>query len=282
MPAPSPQLESGPDPLDVAALRAAGFATVVHRAEVGSTMDEARPLAADPATALPAVVVADRQAAGRGRRGAAWWQAPGALAASIVIDGGDAGPPRPTWALACGVALAEAIRHLEPAVAAVVRWPNDVEAGGRKLAGILVETAAHARAVVGIGVNTTGSAAAAPEALRHRVGTLPDITGRALCRGTLLAAFLPRFVELVESPNRDGGALARRYRPLCALDGTVITLHAGAERHTGVCRGITASGALVIDTPTGRREFTSGSLTDPAAAWTGDAAGPEHPTRPRW
>ncbi len=41
-----------------------------------------------------------------------------------------------------------------------VRWPNDIEVAGRKLAGVLVETAAHARAVVGIGVNTAGSAAA--------------------------------------------------------------------------------------------------------------------------
>ena len=266
MPAPPPQIDSGSDRLDVAALRAAGYATVVHRAEVGSTMDAAREVAEDPAASLPAVVVADRQAAGRGRRGAGWWQAAGGLAASVVV-GGDAGPPRPVWALACGVALAEAIRALEPAVPAVVRWPNDVECGGRKLAGILVETAAHARAVVGIGVNTTGSAAAAPEPLRDRVGTLPDLTGRSLDRTALLAEFLPRFTGLLAALERDPDVLAHRYRPLCALDGTVVTLHAGPERHAGMCRGITASGALVIDTPTGRREFASGSLTDPAAVW---------------
>lgn len=269
MPAPSPQIDT--DPLDGHALAAAGFATVLHRAVVDSTMDDARSLADDPATALPALVIADRQATGRGRRGAGWWQAPGALAASIVLDGRFTGPPRPTWSLACGVALAEAIRALEPAVAPVVRWPNDVEAGGRKLAGIIVETAPHSRAVIGIGVNTSGSAAAAPAQLRPRVATVPDLTGRAIARTTLLAGFLPRFTDLLAAIAREPGELLDRYRPLCALEGTVVTLHSGNERHVGTCRGIAPSGALVIDTPAGRIEFISGSLSDPATAWPGPA-----------
>lgn len=271
MPAPSPQIAPDTAPLDVPRLVAAGFATVVHRSAVASTMDAARALADDPATPLPAVVVADRQEAGRGRRGAGWWQADGALAASLVIAGDTAGPPRPTWALACGVALAETLRAIEPQVAALVRWPNDVEAAGRKLAGILVETAAHGRAVVGIGVNTSGTAAAAPAPIRHRVGTLPDLTGRAFDRTALLAEFLPRCVELIAALERDPEALLDRYRPLCALDGTVVTVHSAAARHTGVCRGIARSGALVVDTPTGRREFSSGSLADPADVWPGPA-----------
>lgn len=273
MPAPPPQIAAGTDPLDTRALAAAGFATVVHRAHAESTMDDARCLADDPAAVLPGLVVADRQVAGRGRRGAGWWQAPGALAASIVLDGGPAGAPRPFWSLACGLALAETIRALEPEVAAVVRWPNDVEAGGRKLAGIIVETAARSRAVVGIGVNTSGSAADAPPPLRPRVATLPDLTGRALDRAALLAGFLPRFTDLLATLARDPDALPGRYRPLCALEGTVVTLHAGTARHSGTCRGIARSGALLVDTPTGRMEFISGSLSDPATAWPGPGGG---------
>lgn len=268
MSAPPPQFASDAEPLDTAALVAAGFATVVHRATVTSTMDEARRLADDPAAALPAVVVADRQDAGRGRRGAGWWQAEGALAASLVI-GGPARSPRPTWALACGVALAETLRTLEPRIVTSVRWPNDVEAAGRKLAGILVETGPHGRAVVGIGVNTSGSAAEAPVELRHRVGTIPDLAGRPLDRVTLLAALWPRFRDLLAALEDDPEILVARYRPLCGLDGSVVTLHAGATRHMGLCRGIAPSGALVLDTAEGRREFTAGSLTDPADVWLG-------------
>lgn len=268
MPAPPPQIAPGADPLDTARLVAAGVATVVHRARVASTMDDARVLAADPAVALPAVVVADRQEAGRGRRGAGWWQADGALAASLVVPGA-APAPRPAWALACGVALAETLTALEPGIAARVRWPNDVEAAGRKLAGILVETAAHGRVVIGLGVNTSGTAAAAPAPLRHRVATLPDLVGRPLDRAVVLAALVPRLVDLLAALEADPAALPRRYRPLCALEGTVVTLHEAGATHRGTCRGIAPSGALVIDTPTGRREFVSGSLTHPADVWPG-------------
>ncbi len=269
MPAPPPQIASHAESLDSAALTAAGFATIVHRAAVGSTMDEARLLADDPAIRLPALVVADHQVAGRGRRGAGWWQAAGALAASIVIDGDGAGPPRPIWALACGVALAEAIRALEPGIEALVRWPNDVEVAGRKLAGILVETAAHGRAVIGIGMNTSGSATMAPAAVASRVVTLPDLVGRTLGRTAVLGEFLPRLRPLLEAIRHDPIGLQPRYRPLCALEGRIVTLHAAAERHTGLCRGIAGDGALVIDTPSGRRTFASGSLTDPGDVWPG-------------
>lgn len=258
-----------PDPIDLAALGAAGVTTVEILAETGSTMERARELAADPVCPLPAVVIAERQTAGRGRRGAHWWQSPGSLAASLVLEA-VAGGPSSTWSLACGVALAETLRELEPAARACVRWPNDVEVEGRKLAGILVEVVAAGRVVVGIGVNTTGTADAAPPALARRVATMPDITGRSLPRGRLLATFVPRLRGLLAAIAADPEALADRYRPLCGLAGRRVAVHLGHERHEGVCLGIDASGALVVDTAAGPMQFVSGSLTDPADVWRGD------------
>jgi BirA family biotin operon repressor/biotin-[acetyl-CoA-carboxylase] ligase len=256
------------DPVDPAGLRSAGCATVELLAETESTMLRARGVAADATARLPAIVIADRQTQGRGRRGAGWWQAPGSLAASIVLEAA-AGPP-PAWSLACGVALAETLRAVEPAVAAVVRWPNDVEVGGRKLAGILVETVAAGRVIFGIGVNTTGTAADAPPALAARVATLPDLVGTVLPRERLLVAFLPKFLRLLADLAADPARLPDRYHPLCPLHGEPVTLHLGAQRHHGICRGITTDGALVLDTAAGRMLFASGSLTDPAAVWRGD------------
>jgi BirA family biotin operon repressor/biotin-[acetyl-CoA-carboxylase] ligase len=263
------------DPIDEAWLgAAAGLATVEQLAEAVSTMDRGRQIAADPRSRLPAAVIADRQTGGRGRQGAAWWQPPGCLAVSLVVDGKPlGGAAKPTWSLACGVALAETIRELEPLVETRVRWPNDVEVSGRKLAGILVETAADGRAVFGIGVNTSGRTADAPEPLRPRVITLPDITGRIMPRQRLLAALVPRLVALLERMATEPRTLARRYRPLCSLTGRAVQVFAGDTIHAGVCRGIDDDGGLVLEADDGRTVVRSGSLTPPGGEWRGEAAG---------
>lgn len=269
MHAPSAQPATSADPIDAAVLRQAGYATVIHRAEIGSTMDEARRVAAEPSPRLPAVVVADRQSLGRGRQGARWWHAPGSLAASLVVERTATGGPPPTWSLACGIALAEALAALEPALGPRVRWPNDIEVRGRKLAGILVEAVAEGRTIFGIGVNTTGHALDAPPALRARLVTVPDVSGHPLGRTSVLAAFLPRLRVLLDLLAVEPAALVERYRPWCGLTGHRVTLHLGGVGHEGVCSGIASDGSLVLDTPAGLRRFATGSLTAPGDVWRG-------------
>lgn len=269
-----------PDPIDPHVLATqAGVATFVHLDEVETTMDQARALAADPAMPLPALVVADRQVRGRGRRGARWWQPDGALVMSLVLDAAviDGGPIRPAWSLACGVALAEALAGVEPALVPRVRWPNDIEVEGGKLAGILVEAVPDGRVIFGVGVNTIGSAADAPAGIGRRIATVPDVTGRAVPRERLLAAFVPRLVALLEGMAADDSLLIGRYRPLCALTGHEVTVYRGlgigasGDTVRGPCLGIDRHGALVLDTVAGRLHIESGSLSDPAAAWHGEA-----------
>lgn len=269
-----------PDPIDPHALEhQAGVATFEHLDEVETTMDRAQILAADPSTPLPALVVADRQMRGRGRRGARWWQPDGALVMSLVLDAAVvAGSPiRPAWSLACGVALAEALACVAPALAPRVRWPNDVEIDGGKLAGILVETVPGGRVIFGIGVNTIGSAADAPDGLGRRIATVPDVAGQALPRETVLVAFVPRLVALLAGMAADDGLLVSRYRPLCALTGRDVTVYRGigagvpGDTVRGPCLGIDRHGALVLDTVAGRLHVESGSLSDPAAVWHGEA-----------
>lgn len=279
-------MQPAADPIDPDALLShGGLATFEHHGEVDSTMQRARAIAHDRSVPLPAAVVADRQSLGRGRRGARWWQPPGSLTTSIVLDGAAAGlaprqaEPRPTWSLACAVALAEAIAALEPSIDPRVRWPNDLESGGRKLAGILVETAPNGRAIFGIGVNTTGSAADAPRAIRHRVATVPDRAGRRLAREPLLVAFLPRLLSLLAEMTADPRVLVDRYVPLCGLKGREVTVFRGVETGiaegaiTGRCLGIDVDGAIVIETLAGRLHLASGSLTHPADVWHGEDGG---------
>jgi BirA family biotin operon repressor/biotin-[acetyl-CoA-carboxylase] ligase len=272
MPPIEPSPTPTPDPIDPAVLVArAGLATFEHHAIVRTTMERARELAEQPGCPLPAAVVADLQSLGRGQRGARWWQAPGSLAVSVVVDGAAASgrAPPAVWSLACGVALAESVAAVVPAVEPLVRWPNDVEAGGRKLAGILVETTPGGRAIFGIGVNTTGTARDAPPPLDKKIVTLPDLTGSILPRERLLVEFLPRLFGLLAATAVDPAAFVARYRARCSLDGHAITVFSGEERLAGICRGIAADGTLVLDTSAGRVHVTSGSLTHPADVWRG-------------
>jgi len=256
--------------IDERILREAGCLTIVQRGCVETTMTEARALAADPATKLPALVVADRQLHGQGQRGAGWWQAAGSLTVSLVVErpvATDASGPQPIWSLACGVALAESLATFLPGHTVTLRWPNDVEVAGRKLAGILVEGTTSGRAIFGVGVNTSGHVADAPTPLRRRLVTIPDLVGAPLDRGALLGDLLPRLLGLLAEP----GAVAVRYSPRCSLTGTEVVLHVAGVEHVGICRGVDTDGALVIDTPGGPRRFLSGSLTPPADIWQHDS-----------
>ncbi len=131
---------------------------IVRCGRVESTQPIAFALAGDGAPDRT-VVVADSQAAGRGRRGRVWQDEPGAsLLVSILLRPRLSPARLPTLSLTAGVALAEALAGTA-ALAAKLKWPNDVLVEGRKLAGILLEsrmeTATAPVVALGIGVNLT-------------------------------------------------------------------------------------------------------------------------------
>ena len=121
--------------------------------EIDSTNEEARRLAAAGEVG-PLWLTATRQTAGRGRRGRSWEMAEGNLAATLLLR-----PDRPQgeWAqLSFVIAIAAADTMAGFANARIaLKWPNDVLADGKKLAGILLETAngPSPALAIGIGVN---------------------------------------------------------------------------------------------------------------------------------
>ena len=170
----------------------------------GSTNDVAATLAqlgADEGT----TVVAESQTSGRGRHGRVWFSPPGAgLYVSVIL--------RPSQAmtgddhaalltLAAGVAIADGVRAAT-GLPAEIKWPNDVVVGGRKLAGILAESATQGGVlqfvVLGFGVNLR--AAAYPADLAARVTSIEAETSRppdrALVLGEILAALSERYADL--------------------------------------------------------------------------------------
>ena len=119
--------------------RASAAAPIVRLDTVDSTQSVAFALA-ERGAADRTVVVADHQSAGRGRRGRSW-QAPAgtSLLASIIVRPRLPRALQATLSLTTAVAVADALGRVA-AVQARVKWPNDVLVGGKKIAGILLES----------------------------------------------------------------------------------------------------------------------------------------------
>jgi len=122
------------------------------------------------------VVVADTQTAGRGRLGRRWDDVPGrCLLMSVLLEAPTHAPGLLTAAAA--LATAEAIEALV-GVRVAIKWPNDLLAGERKLAGVLAEGPAGGPLAVGIGVNVNGAPEDLPPELLERATFVSHEAGR--------------------------------------------------------------------------------------------------------
>ena len=149
------------------------------------------------------VVFAEHQTAGRGQRGHRWESASHqGLWFSVLLQPRIpyAGSARlTTWA---AQAVANAIRR-ETGLEPVVKPPNDVHVGGRKVAGVLVETKAGRgqsfSAIVGIGVNINQAPSEFSDELRARAGSLAMALGRKINRAEFAVALLRELERTRES-----------------------------------------------------------------------------------
>ena len=236
---------------------------VAHFEMLPSTQDYARLAAADAAAKLPLLVVSETQSAGRGRGANHWWTGSGSLAFSLVLDPVQFGLPAigtPQCSLAVAVALIDAVGSMARETLLGLHWPNDIFVGDRKLAGILVDVLAGGRHVIGVGVNSNNSSAAAPLELRERVATLRDLTGREHDHTELLIAILHELNESLLELSQKPEALGRRFDELCLQHGQILTVRSGHEIIQGVCEGIAPDGALLLATAEGRQKCYSGTL----------------------
>ena len=139
-----------------------GAATAEFHARIDSTSDRARRLL-DEGRPIPAVVVADRQARGRGRMGRGWASDTArGLWFTVVHDANGQGTG--VLPLRVGLAVAVALEAVVPSVRIGIKWPNDLLVDGRKVGGVLCEGARGA-VLAGVGLN-----------LNHRAQELPPVT----------------------------------------------------------------------------------------------------------
>ena len=232
---------------------------------VDSTNRMARQMAAQGAPS-GTCVIADRQTAGRGRRGRSFYSPPGeGLYMSVVLR------PR---------ALPEEIMNLTALVAvgacdAVesvcgerpgIKWTNDLVFGTRKLAGILTELSVVAETmetdyvVVGIGVNCAQSAF--PEELREIATSIRMECGTPVDRCVLAAALLREFSRMEDALMTQRDAWLREFAENCVTIGRdVRILRAGTER-AAHADGIGPEAELLVTYPDGTKDaVTSGEVS---------------------
>ena len=230
---------------------------------VDSTNDEARRLAAAGAEE-GTVVIAERQTAGRGRQGRAWYSPPGhGLYLSVLLRPRRPAEEFPRWALAAAAAGCLAVKEAGAAGAAV-EWPNDIVCDGLKLGGTLVEArgagSARPELVVGTGINLGHSREDFPPELRGLAGSVGTASGEWVSdRESLAASYLRRLGELAaELAEGRFDPVRRAWLPLAPRatgHRVAITPAGGAPRFEGTTRGIDDSGALRVETDGGGVEI---------------------------
>jgi BirA family transcriptional regulator, biotin operon repressor / biotin---[acetyl-CoA-carboxylase] ligase len=234
-------------------------APLVVSESTGSTNDDAMSAARGGAL-HGATFVAEAQTAGRGRRGQVWRSPPGENLTFSVVLRLDCAPERvAALALVAGLAVREVAEARVPA-RVKLKWPNDLLACDRKLAGILVESQIACgrigAVVVGVGLNVASREL--PEEIRAIATSLALLGATRLEREELLVDLLGELDRKIGAYVQDGlGAWLDELRAHDALRGRRIEI----DGRIGVARGIADDGSLLIEDDTGRvRRVLSGTV----------------------
>ena len=229
--------------------------------EIDSTNAEAlRQVAA--AKAAPFLVLAERQTAGRGRRGRAW-SSPFAqnLYYSLVlrIDGGMR--QLEGLSLVVGLAVREALISLG-AASAGLKWPNDVLVGNRKISGILLELVGDpadvCHVVIGIGINANMQRTDIDQPWT----SLFLETGQMVDRNHLAAQLSGSLRKYLAKHAVEGfSALQCEWEQAHLWQGRHVSLIAGANRIEGIALGIDRQGALRLEVDGVEKSFSGGELS---------------------
>ncbi|HXK09618.1 MAG TPA: biotin--[acetyl-CoA-carboxylase] ligase [Vicinamibacteria bacterium] len=207
------------------------------------------------------VVLAGQQTGGRGREGRTWASPPGGLYLSVLL--------RPRFEktgllpLAAGVAVAEAAGDV--GVRTELKWPNDVLASGRKLAGILSEAASGPDGVewvvLGIGVNV--SAESLPPGIREGATSLAAQGAADLSLPAVGASVLAHLAVCYDGLRSSPAAALAAWRSRAApWWGGLVDVRTAEGSLQGLLREVDEDGALVVELAGGRRQrLLSGEVT---------------------
>jgi BirA family biotin operon repressor/biotin-[acetyl-CoA-carboxylase] ligase len=229
--------------------------TVLDFDELDSTSDHARRLLEQDAGPTPPFLVrAGRQTKGRGRGSNAWFSSVGSLTVTLVLDPAAEAIERgrdPVVALIGAFSILDVAWDLA-AVKPEVRWPNVVEAGGKKVAGLLcerIEPPAGPRLLLGVGVNVSTRFENAPADVQALATSLDAIRAPGapeVDAASILARFLDAFDRYLASALADPAAFAVAVNAHDALSGRPVRILQGENIVEGVGRIVAIFGGQVL------------------------------------
>jgi BirA family transcriptional regulator, biotin operon repressor / biotin---[acetyl-CoA-carboxylase] ligase len=243
-----------------------GYSRQVH-AELDSTNAEARRQAEAESETGGAEhgslwIMAERQTAGRGRRGRAWQTAEGNLAATLLLRPDAPQSVTGQLSFAAALATADMAAHFAPNAAIAVKWPNDVLAEGKKLAGILLEGGADksnkAWLAIGIGINL----ASHPDGTEFPATSLAGLGIAAPSPEDALTILAAHFAHWYAVWMKTGFETVRTAW-LARAKGVGAPIRARLATHetrTGVFEGIDANGALLLNEQGQVRAIAAGEV----------------------
>ncbi|WP_151705020.1 bifunctional biotin--[acetyl-CoA-carboxylase] ligase/biotin operon repressor BirA [Nitrincola alkalilacustris] len=211
------------------------------------------------------IFVAERQTAGRGRRGRSWISPFGAniyFSIGWRLERGVAALEG--LSLAVGIALRDALTDLGvPDV--MLKWPNDLLCKGQKLAGVLIEvngdTADQCQLILGIGLNV-GMPEQSAQQIDQPWTDLHSQMANPPSRNLILAALVNRLIPMLNSFEQQGfSALHERWAQVDAYYGRAVEIHAASTRLSGICRGVNETGALLLETDRGMETVHGGEVS---------------------
>ena len=211
------------------------------------------------------LAVADRQTAGRGRRGRSWESPPGSSIYMSILLRPEIAPSKAamlTLVMACSAA--EGIQECIKAESCgqipqiQIKWPNDLIINGKKMVGILTEMSAqidyinHVTVGVGINVNITNF----PEEISQTATSLCLECGHAVRRAPIIAAVMDRLEENYETflKTEDLTGLMERYSSMLVNRGRDVRIIGEKETYTARALGITPTGELIVRREDGTEE----------------------------
>jgi BirA family biotin operon repressor/biotin-[acetyl-CoA-carboxylase] ligase len=228
---------------------------------IGSTNAQAK-IDAENGASGGTLIVADRQTAGRGRRGRSWDSPAGINIYYTLILKPDFAPDKASMlTIVMAMAVAEGIQRTlsikgETEDAQVgIKWPNDIVINGKKVCGILTEMSIEKdyiqNVVIGVGINVREQEFA-PE-IADKATSLEAECGKKISRcaliGYIMEAFENDYAQFCANENLS--QLLDRYNSMLVnMDREVCVLDPKGE-YNGTARGINEEGELIVETADG-------------------------------